>query len=65
MEFRVTGGNVIDAGGGVVEFDGTNGVSTMIVTLVVGEGITSVMLPVGGGGKMVERFPVENDGTVE
>lgn len=67
VEFRDTGGNVIDAGGTVVEFDGTNGVSTMIVTLmlVVGEGITRVMLPVGGGGKMVERLPTEKDDTVE
>lgn len=55
---------MIDAGGTVVEFDGTNGVSTMIVMLVVVEGITSVMLPVGGG-KIVERLPVEKDGTVE
>lgn len=65
VEFRDTGGNVIDAGGTVVEFDGTNGVSVMTVTLVVGEGITSVMLPVESGGKMVERLPVEKDGTVE
>jgi hypothetical protein len=65
VEFRDTGGNVIEPGGAVVEFDGTNGVSTMIVTFVVGEGMTSVMFPVGGGGKIVERLPVEKDGTVE
>ena len=65
VEFKEIGGTVMDADGGVVEFDGTNGVSTMIVTFVVGEGMTSVMLFVGGGGKIVERLPTKKDDTVE
>lgn len=54
VEFRDTGGRVTD-GGTVVEFDGTLGVSTTIVMFVVGV----------VGGRMVERLPVEKDGTVE
>lgn len=65
VEFRDTGGIVIDGGGTVVEFNGTKGVSTIIVMLVVGEGMTIVMLLVDDGGRMVERLPVEKDGTVE
>jgi hypothetical protein len=55
VELSDTGGMVTDAGGAVVEFSGTLGVS-----------ITMVMLEVGVvGGRMVERLPVEKDGTVE
>lgn len=46
---------VIDAGGAVVEFTGTGGVSITIVMLLVGV----------VGGRIVERLPVEKDGTVE
>lgn len=65
VEFRDAGGTVIDGGGAVVELEGTNGVSMIIVTLVVGDGMTIVMLPVDDGGRMVERLPVGKDGTVE
>lgn len=54
VEFEDTGGIVTDAGGTVVEFKGTLGVS-----------ITIVILPVDDGGRIVERLPVEKDGTVE
>lgn len=65
VEFKDIGGIVTDGGGAVVEFDGTEGVSTMTMMLVLGEGTTIVMLLVDDGGRMVERLPVENDGTVE
>jgi hypothetical protein len=55
----------MDADGGVVELDGTNGVSTMIVTFVVGEGTTRVKLPEVGGVRRLEISIVEKDGTVE
>jgi hypothetical protein len=54
VEFSETGGRVTE-GGTVVEFDGTLGVSTTIVMFVVGV----------EGGRMVDRLPVEKDGTVE
>ena len=63
VEFKDTGGTVIDGGGAVVEF--TKGVSTMVVMFVVGDGMTVLMLLVDNGGRMVERLPVEKDGTVE
>src|SRR5690242_8372668 len=53
VEFTDAGGMVKDTGGAVVEFDGTLDVSTMVVVLV------------DVGGRIVERLPVENDGTVD
>lgn len=55
VEFNDTGGRVTEAGGAVVEL--TTGVSTMIVPTVMVEELTEE--------KIVERLPVENDGTVE
>lgn len=54
VEFSDTGGIVDDAGGAVVEFEGTLGV-----------GVRVVVLPVDEGGKRVVTLSVENDGTVE
>lgn len=65
VELSDAGGIVTEGGGAVVEFNGTNGVSTMIVMLVVGEGMPIVMLLVDGGGKMVEMLLVEKEGTVD
>lgn len=65
VEFKDTGGIVTDGGGAVVEFNGTDGVSTVILMLVVGEGMTIVMLLADDGGKMVERLPVGKEGTVD
>lgn len=54
VEFIDIGGMVTE-GGMVVEFSGTLGVSTIMVMLAVGV----------VGGRIVERLPVENIGTVE